>query len=178
MMFDEKTITDEVIYRGTTIELHKLAVELPNNQTAVREIIHTRDSVAVIALTVDNEILLVKQFRKACERVLTEVPAGRIDEGELPIDAAKRELLEETGYGNGTISLVSKVFPSVGTNKTTQYIYLCENVEQISDKLSLDADEFLEVIKIPLKKFETLFLNGEIVDMKTVLAYMYLRDRI
>ncbi len=177
-MFEEKTINDEIIFKGRTIELHRIDVELPNKQTSVREIIKTKDSVAIIALTKENEILLVKQYRKACEQVLYEIPAGRMDGNELPVESARRELLEETGYGNGVITLINKVLPSVGTSSTTQYIYLFEKLELLHEKLSLDEDEFLELVKVPLNKFQQMYESGEILDMKTVLAYFYLRDRI
>ncbi len=177
-MFYERTIKKEIIYSGRVVEVLKLEVELPNKKTSIREIVNTTDSVAIITLTSEGEIVLVRQFRKACEQVLYEIPAGCIENFEEPADCARRELLEETGYGGGTLTLVNKVYPSVGTNGSTMYIYMLTDAKKLSDKLSLDDDEFLEVVTISFDKFTELYCENKILDMKTAFAYIYLRGVI
>ncbi|MER2049228.1 MAG: NUDIX hydrolase, partial [Solibacillus sp.] len=95
--FEEKTIQSQPIYSGKVISLKVDDVSLPNGETGKREIINHPGAVAVIAITENNKILLVEQYRKALERSIIEIPAGKLEKGEEPIVTARRELEEETG---------------------------------------------------------------------------------
>ncbi len=174
----EKTIKRDKIFEGVAIKLFVDTVELPNGKTSVREIVEVRNSVGVIAITKDNKLVLVKQYRKAIEQVVLEIPAGCIDKGETPLECARRELLEETGYGNGTIELVDSFYPSAGTNKTEQHLYLMKDVELISENQDLDEDEFVEVELLTFDELKKLYEEKQLCDLKTMYAYMYLSSYV
>src|SRR5690625_2631849 len=96
--FEEKTIHTEEIYHGKVVKLRVDEVSLPNGKTSKRELLTHQGAAAVIPITNDNKIIFVRQYRKAIEKMLIEIPAGLIDEGENPEEAAVRELEEETGH--------------------------------------------------------------------------------
>lgn len=175
-MLEEKTISKKEIYNGRVIKLSVEEVLLPNGERSIREIIEVRDSVGVVALTKDNKILMIKQFRKAIEKEIIEIPAGCIDEGEDALVAAKRELLEETGYGLGEFTLINNFYSSPGTNRTTHSIYFAKDVEKVNENLELDNDEFLVVCEMTIEELDELFEKGELCDLKTAYGYMYLKS--
>ncbi|MCG8638356.1 MAG: NUDIX hydrolase, partial [Desulfobacterales bacterium] len=98
MIYYEKTLDSREIFNGKIVKLRLDKVELPNGEVASREIVEHPGAVAVVAITPDNKVLLVKQYRKACEQELLEIPAGKLESGENPLAAVLRELEEETGY--------------------------------------------------------------------------------
>ncbi len=177
-MLEEKTISKKEIYNGVVVNLSVEEVLLPNGKTSIREIIKVRDSVGILAVTKDKKVLMVKQFRKAVEKELYEIPAGCIDEGEDALETAKRELLEETGYGEGEFTLINDFFASPGTNRATHSIFLAKDVVKVNEKLSLDSDEFLEVCELTIEELDDLFEKNELCDLKTSYAYLYLKTLV
>ncbi len=175
-MFEEKTISKKEIYDGKIVKLSVEEVLLPNGEVSTREIIQVRDSVGIVALTKDNKVLMVKQYRKAVEMELYEIPAGCIDDGEDALETAKRELLEETGYGNGEFTLLNDFYASPGTNRSTHSIFFAKDVELVNANLKLDDDEFLEVCTLTIDELDMMFKEKKICDLKTAYAYMYLKS--
>ena len=104
---EEKTLSTEQIFNGKVVSLQVDEVELPNGKRAKREIIKHPGAVAIIAITEDKKIILVEQYRKALERTIVEIPAGKLEKGEEPAECAKRELEEETGYDCETLELIT-----------------------------------------------------------------------
>lgn len=115
MTFEEKTLSKEAIYEGKIINVEKHKVLLPNNETSYREVVKHNGAVAVCALTPDNEVILVRQYRKPMDEVLLEIPAGKLEPGEDRMSAAKRELEEETGYKTESLILIGEVYGSQGS---------------------------------------------------------------
>ncbi len=177
-MLEEKTISKKKIYDGVVIKLTVEEVELPNGEVSIREIIEVRDSVGVLAVTKDKKVVMVKQYRKAIEKEIIEIPAGCVDEGESPLETAKRELREETGYGNGEFKLINEFFSSPGTNRTKHSLFVALDVEKVSSDLDLDKDEFLVVEELSFEELDELFDRGELQDLKTAYAYLYLKQKL
>ena len=169
--FEEKQIEREEIFNGAVLHVVKDKVLLPDGNTSYREFCLHKGAVAVIPITDDNEIILVRQFRYAHHREFLEIPAGKFDfAGEEPLAAAKRELSEETGA-------VAKKYTSLGILDTTPalideiiHLYMAEDLT--FGNMHLDEDEFLSVERIPLTKLIDMVMNGEIRDAKTQIAIL------
>ena len=160
MKLFEKTLTSETKFEGRIIKVLRDTVELENGKTSAREVVCHNGGVCVAALTEQNEVLLVRQFRYPYKEVLLELPAGKLEKGEDPFEAVKREQMEETG----TISL-GNLYPSPGYCGEIIRIWACRVAQK--GEMHLDEDEFLEVERIPLDKAVEMVLNNEIPDSKT-----------
>ncbi|ADU30044.1 NUDIX hydrolase [Evansella cellulosilytica] len=170
--FSEKTIKRETIFEGKIIDLSVHDVELPNGEMSKREIVNHPGAVAVIAVTDKDEVILVEQFRKPLEKTIAEIPAGKLEKGENPLQCAKRELEEETGLVAGKWTKLTSFYTSPGFANEIIYIYLAE---QLSDgQLNLDEDEFVECFKATLEEAEKLIEKEIIHDAKTIYAIQYL----
>lgn len=172
MRLFEKTIDRTVIYNGKIIGLEVHDVELPNGSTSKRELIYHNGAVAVCAVTPENEVLLVKQFRKPIEKPLLEIPAGKLESGEDRIEAAKRELQEETGYIASDLELITDMYGSPGFSSEKLTIYFANQLTE--GEMNLDEDEFVELHKLPIKDVKSILDNKEIADAKTILALQHL----
>lgn len=170
MNLEEKYISSEYLYKGKYSNVRIDTVKLPNEKITTREIIERPNAVCVVALTRENKILLVKQYRCPFKRVLLEVPAGKIDENEDAEAAIKRELKEETGAVGKNYKNLGKLYMTPGFCDEIIYLYMCE-VEKV-ESTQPDEDEFLEVVKMPLDEAVSMVLKGEIVDAKTCAAIM------
>lgn len=165
MKLFEKTLTSETKFEGRIIKVLRDTVELENGKTSAREVVCHNGGVCVAALTEQNEVLLVRQFRYPYKEVLLELPAGKLEKGEDPFEAVKREQMEETGTtGENYISLGS-LYPSPGYCGEIIRIWACRVAQK--GEMHLDEDEFLEVERIPLDKAVEMVLNNEIPDSKT-----------
>lgn len=170
MNLEEKTLSSEVIYNGSVVKLNLVKAELPNGKTASREVVNHPSGVTVAALTNDNELLFVRQYRYPFHEIVLELPAGKLEKTGTPLENAKRELLEETGaVGYNFISL-GKQMVSPGFCDEVVHMYMCriDHFEQQQP----DEDEFLEILRIPLDKAVEMVLNNIIVDGKTQTAVL------
>ncbi|WP_027724405.1 NUDIX domain-containing protein [Tuberibacillus calidus] len=171
--FTEKTIRSQSIFKGKIIELCVDEVELPNGKLATRELIKHPGAVAVIAVTDEGKLVLVKQFRKPLERALFEIPAGKLDPGEDPKACALRELKEETGYTCRDIEHVVSFGTSPGFADEVLHIYYTDTL--ISGERHLDEDEFLDNYEVTLEEALKLMKTEAIFDAKTVFAVQFLQ---
>ena len=168
----EKTIHRASIYKGAIIDLEVHDVELPDGQNSKRELIYHNGAVAVCAITPDDKIILVKQFRKACEKPLLEIPAGKLEKGEEREAAAKRELQEETGYIAEELELISEMYGSPGFSNEKISIYLAKDLK--TGEMHLDEDEFLELEYYHMSEIQTMLDNKVLEDAKTIIALQYI----
>ncbi|WP_195853212.1 NUDIX hydrolase [Aerococcus sanguinicola] len=178
MEFGEKTLSSEVIYEGSLLTLEKQTVEIFNGEKANREIIHHAPSVGIIAIDEDQRLVLVKQFRKAIERPILEIPAGLVDPGEDFLAAAQRELEEETQLQAEDWQTLDKFYVSPGYLDEYLQIYSCRGLETVSNPRPQDADEHIEVFRLSLSEAKQAAASGEICDMKTIYAIQYLEKQL
>lgn len=170
MDFFEKTMQSEEKFQGRILRLRVDTVELPNGSQSTREIIEHPGGVGVVAVDADDMIYLVRQFRKPYDQVITEIPAGKLDAGEDPRECGIRELSEETGLTAGQFISLGEIYPSPGYAAESLYLYLALDLS--SGTAHLDADEFLEVEKLPLSKAAEMAMSGELKDAKTVVGIL------
>ncbi|MEI5907107.1 NUDIX hydrolase [Bacillus spongiae] len=173
--FEEKTIKSETLFKGKVISLKVDDVQLPNGKTSKREIINHPGAVAVLAVKEDGKIIMVEQYRKALERSLLEIPAGKLDEGEEPKVTAERELEEETGYGCKSMSHLISFYTSPGFADELVHLYIAEGLYVMEDSKGTDEDEFVELVEITVDEALNLIKNQVIYDAKTSYAVQYLQ---
>ncbi|WP_282935713.1 NUDIX hydrolase [Paenibacillus sp. RC67] len=165
--FEEVTLSTEPIFQGRVISLQVDTVRLPNGDIAKREIIKHPGAVAVLAIK-DDHMLVVEQYRKPLEKSQIEIPAGKLDPGEEPLEAAKRELEEETGYKAGTIKHICSFYTSPGFADEILHLYVADDL--IKGEVHLDEDEFLECESITLEQAKQYIQDQRISDAKTITA--------
>lgn len=175
MTFEEKTISTEKIYDGVVINLRKDKVTVENG-TSYREIIEHNGGAVIAALTDENKMVMVRQYRKPAERVMLEVPAGKIDAGENPLTTAVRELKEETGYTAKNIEFLSVFFPSVGYSEEKLYLYMATGLTP--GETDFDENEAIDIEEMDIEQLYQMVLNGEICDGKTIIAVLMAHDRV
>lgn len=171
---DEKTISTKTIFEGAIISLQIDTVELPNGGEATREIVKHPGAVAVVAI-LNDRLLLVDQYRQAMGRAELEIPAGKLEKGEDPLEAARRELQEETGYTCNKIKLLHSFYTSPGFANEIIHLYVAE--ELTAGEMSPDDDEFLEIIEATYTEVEQYIAEGRICDAKTLMAFYYWQSR-
>lgn len=170
MKLYEKKISSKQIFDGKIVKLFVDEVELPNGQIATREIVRHPGAVCVVPLTSEGEVVMVKQFRYPFERVLLEIPAGKLEVGEDPLEAVKRELEEESGAVAGKIDHLGEMYTTVAIFDEVIQIYLARDLTFTN--AHPDEDEFLEITKIPLSTLIDMVMKGEIRDAKTQIALL------
>jgi ADP-ribose pyrophosphatase len=171
----EKTIKREVLFEGKVIDLHIEEVELPNGHTSRRELIKHPGAVAILALTDENKIVMVQQYRKALDKVIVEIPAGKLEKGEAPEVTAKRELEEETGYDCETLTPLISFYTSPGFADELVHLFIAKDLKKIENPASLDEDEFVDVLEVSLDEALELLREKKIYDAKTAYAVQYLQ---
>nr|WP_066635522.1 NUDIX hydrolase [Desulfolucanica intricata] len=162
----EKTIDSKVIYQGKILNLRLDTVTLPNGNTGAREIVEHSGAVAIVAITDDQKVVLVKQYRHPVGEVLLELPAGKLESGENPLQCARRELKEETGWEAAEWIELTTFYTSPGFSNEKMYLYLAKNLSYTGQKL--DEDEFVQVILMTLDDAVQRVLSGEIHDSKSI----------
>ena len=125
------------------------------------------------ALTEDKKLVMVRQYRKPAGKVMLEVPAGKIDKGEKPLEAAVRELKEETGYTAEKVEFLTEFYPSVGYSEERLYLYLCTGLTP--GETCFDENEAIEIEEIDLDRLFKMAMSGELDDAKTIIAILMVK---
>ncbi|MGN0538977.1 MAG: NUDIX domain-containing protein [Candidatus Fimenecus sp.] len=170
MDLTEKPVKQEYKFKGKIVNLRVDDALLPNGNIAKREIVEHNGGVMVAPLDNEDNLYFVKQFRYPYMEIVTELPAGKLEKGEDPFEAGKRELKEETGaVANKYVSL-GQLYPTPGYCGEIIHMYLA--TELSFGEQNPDDDEFLEIYKIPLEKAVEMVLSGELKDSKTQTAIL------
>lgn len=155
-------------FESDFLNIDAVDITLPNGKDKVHQVLRHPGAVGIVALNEKSEILLVRQYRTALERVTVEIPAGKIDLGEDPLDAAKRELSEETGYSAGRCECLGTFATAAGYADEIIHLFLATNLE--AGTQHLDEDEFVEAEWLPLQVLINSVLDARIEDSKTAIA--------
>ncbi|MDO5601479.1 MAG: NUDIX hydrolase [Oscillospiraceae bacterium] len=169
----EKKLSEKTIYEGRVITLTTDQALLENGKTALREVVHHPGGACVAALTEDRQVYMVRQYRYAVGEELWELPAGKLEKGEDPFEAAKRELGEEVGVTADEYIDLGRFYPTVGYCNEVIYCWAAKGLHTVP--LHPDEDEFLTPCKMPLDEAAQLALSGEIRDGKTVAMLLKLK---
>jgi ADP-ribose pyrophosphatase len=162
----EHRLSSTLVYDGRLLKVRSDTVCLPNGASAEREYIVHPGAVAVIAVTEAGELVMERQFRYPLGRDMIEIPAGKIDPGEDPLETARRELREETGYTASQWTHVATINIAIAYSDEHIEIYLAKGLKH--EQAKLDDEEFLEVFTLPLASALAWVREGKITDSKTV----------
>lgn len=164
----EHVESEDVAWTGRIFTVDRLRVREPNGREAIRDVVRHPGAVAIVALTDDGRICLVRQYRTALGRVTVEIPAGKLDPGEDPLDCAHRELREETGMKADRMAFLTTIATSVGFADELIHIYMATGLHFAGS--DPDADEFINVDLVELEELIDAVLDGRIEDAKTVVG--------
>lgn len=170
MELTEKTLSSQTMFDGRIIHVRRDVIELPNGKEAFREVVDHPGGVCVLALDGEGRVLIVSQYRYPYNKVLREIPAGKLERGEDPREAAIRELREETGAAAGRFESLGELYPSPGYCGEIIRMYLARDLTfGVTD---LDEDEFLNLERVPFEALVQQVLSGEVRDAKTIAAVL------
>jgi ADP-ribose pyrophosphatase len=170
----EHFVSGELVYDGALLKLRRDLVRLPDGGQAMREYIRHPGAVAIVALFPDGSVLLERQFRYPHRRDFIEVPAGKLEPGEPPLDTAQRELAEETGYVAEEWTRLGVIHTAIAYTDEAIHLYLARKLSRTARKL--DQGEFLEVLVKPFDEALRMIRAGEITDAKSVAALLWVRQ--
>lgn len=174
MKLKEITLNQEVKFKGRIITVRHDEVELPNGEKGMREVVEHPGGVAIALQDHDDKFFMVSQFRYAQQKILMEFPAGKMEKGEDPLETAKREIVEETGYSGKDYHYLGRMVPTGA--------YLEEKIEMYTAKVdqfmgqNLDSDEFMNVTKKSIDDLISMIMNHEIEDGKTIAMTFMIKE--
>jgi ADP-ribose pyrophosphatase len=170
----EHRLRSEVVHQGSFLQVRLDTVRLPHGGQATREYVVHPGAVVVIGLLDDGRVLLERQFRYPVGRVMTELPAGKLDAGEEPLACARRELLEETGYTAGEWAYAGPMHLAIGYSTEVIHVFFARRLK--ADERQLDADEFLDVCSMTPAELLEGCRRGEVTDAKTLSCCLWLQN--
>lgn len=170
MPHTEAMLESKEIFNGRVIRVTLDKVQLEDGTTSTREVVHHHGGACVLPVDANGNVTMVRQFRYALGEELWELPAGKLEAGEDPFEAAKRELSEECGLTADTYTELGVVYPTVGYDSERIYLWAAEGLHTVGQHL--DAGEFLDVVKIPFAQALGLVMDGTIKDSKTQIALL------
>lgn len=173
MNLTETQISSTPIFEGRFLDIHQDTVRLPNGHESKRIVVRHPGAACVLAITAEQQVVLVRQWRYPVGEPLLEVPAGKLDvEGEDPAACALRELAEETPYVAEKVSLLHTFYTAPGFCNEKMYLFIAENVVQGS-QLAADEDEFVETVLLSRSEVKQALIEQRIQDAKTLIALQY-----
>ena len=176
MNLRETCLDSKTVFRGRIVNVRDDRVSLPDGREARREVIEHPGGVAVVALTDNCEVLIVRQFRYPHMEIMCEIPAGKLEPGEDPAECGRRELREETGFVCEHFEPLGTLYPSPGCYAEILYLFLARTLTFAGQ--NLDDEEFLTVEMCPMETLIDRVMSNEIKDAKTIAGLMMARERI
>ena len=170
----EKTLDSDLVYEGLFLKLYRDEVQLPTGKIVHREYIKHPGAVAIVPLFDDHSVLLERQYRYPLAKAILEIPAGKLEFGEDPLECAKRELKEETGFEASEWIFLGKIHPVISYSTEFIDIYLAKGLMQGTAKL--DEEEFLDTFRATLQEVSEWIQQGTITDVKTIISHYWLKD--
>lgn len=170
MDMTEKMLESREVYRGRILRVREDKVLLPNGKTGTREVVEHHGGVGILALDDEDRVALVRQYRYAFSRVLTEIPAGKREKGEEPFVTARRELKEEIGAEADQWTDMGALIASPGCYGETLYLFMARGLR--FGETHPDEDEFLDVTYLPFDRAVAQCMDGTLTDAKTVAAIL------
>ena len=171
MIVREETMSSEIVYNGKIVNLRIDTVELPKQRYSKREIVEHPGGVGIIALTEENEVIMVRQFRKPIEDSVLEIPAGKLDDNEDPKVCAVRELKEETGYEAENMEFLLDFYSSPGFTDEKIHIYFATGLK--GGKAEPDENEYIDIEKYKIEDLVQMIKDNEIHDAKSIISILY-----
>lgn len=165
-MPQERILSSQYVFKGRLVALRVDAIELPSGKHSTREVVEHGDSVAIVAVDGQGQVLLVRQFREAVGKTLLEVPAGGLKPNENPVECVRRELQEEAGFRPGKVERLGGFYASPGF--CTEFLHLFLATELEPGRLYDEDTESIEVVRVPLSQVRQLIAGGSIVDAKSI----------
>ncbi|MEE8353897.1 MAG: NUDIX hydrolase [Dehalococcoidales bacterium] len=174
-MTEERTISSKQVFDGRAVRLRVDTVLTADGRRSTREIVEHSDCIGVVAIDEDDNVLLVRQYRKAIEKALLEIPAGGVDPGETPEEAVVREMQEETGYKPGRLERLAGFYSSPGF--LTEYLHLYLATELTPSRLHAEDTAGISLVRIPVAEIEGMLAAGTFEDGKSIVGLRILLDR-
>jgi ADP-ribose pyrophosphatase len=170
-----ETVLDEtLVYDGSLLKVRRMTVRLPDGRQAHRETIRHPGASAIVTLDADGRIVLERQWRAPAGGAFWEIPAGKIDPGEDPLETARRELIEEAGVSAARWTHLGTIHNAIGYSDEHIEIYLARDLTPCQQRL--DENEFLTLVSVPMQEAFEMTRNGAITDVKTLIGLGWLRD--
>lgn len=166
----EKKVASRYVYRGKILNVRVDTVILPNGREGTREVVEYAGAVTIIPLTDTGEVIMVRQHRYPVGRTLLEIPAGKLEEGEDPLACARRELQEETGYEADRWEKLLTFYSTPGFTSEKMHLFLATGLRP--GRQAPDADEFVEVVRVPFREALAKVRSGEICDAKSIVGLL------
>lgn len=170
----ETTLHSEAVFDGSFLKVRRDTVRLPNGKKGIREYVRHPGAVVIIAFADDDRVIMVRQYRYPVQQMIVEFPAGKLDPGEPPLECAKRELLEETGYSAQSWTRVAQMHLAVGYSDEVLHIFVARGLSE--GKRQLDEDEFLHVDVAPVAEVLEACRQGAITDAKSLSCILWLQN--
>ena len=175
MIIEEKTLASEMIYEGAILNLRRDKVTVKDGRTSYREIVEHNGGVIILGVTPEGRIPMIRQYRKPAEQAIFELPAGKLEKGEDPREAALREFREETGYTAGCIRYVTAFYTTVGYSEEILHVYFAEDLR--AGDTDFDENESIEVEEYLPEELYRLIDAGEMNDGKTLIAILLYKNQ-
>ncbi|MDR2590893.1 MAG: NUDIX hydrolase [Oscillospiraceae bacterium] len=174
MKFFEKQLESKTVYEGIIVNIRRDIVELSNGKKSEREIVEHPGGVGIVAITDEQKVLLVRQFRYPMQEETLEIPAGKLEYGEDPYLCAVRELSEETGYIAGRYIDFGPMYPSPGGNGEILYLYLALDLQK--GEMHPDEGELLSLEQYDFDEVIAMIMRNELKDAKTIVGIMKAKE--
>lgn len=166
-----RRVSDELLVSGHIVSMYRSTFRAPDGSTFEREVVRHPGAVSVVPLLDDGQVVLVRQYRAALDRLMLEIPAGKRDVAdEPPEETARRELIEEVGLAPGTLRPLVRFHNSVGFSNEESHVFLGTDLTEADQDRQGVEEQFMEVVRIPLADTPAMIAAGDITDAKTVIG--------